>query len=129
MNKSENKILPTIIRAVLIVGLLILIPSLFIGACDYYERRWYEIISDDKMKGKSYSEVMTYVGEPIYRMPSEKKSEICVYSPYHRFGLLGRLISKLRGQPKTAIVFIDNKYWIVVLQLESGEKEGVGLWH
>lgn len=125
--KEKKKNLLFLILLVIIVGLLIAAPRVFSGICAYYERHWYQIISDEKLKKVSYQEMLAYVGEPIYTMPAEENSKICVYSPYHRFGFFGHCISKLRGQPTTAIVFINDKYSMMFFDLGSGESEGTGL--
>jgi hypothetical protein len=111
------------VKIALVVGVLVVAVIVFSASCSCYERMWYKKISDDKLNGESYSKMVLLFGEPIYRLPAKNNAEVCVYSPYYyRFGLFARCISELRGNPVTSIVFANDKYQMVILQLGSGEK-------
>lgn len=131
MNKinEKNKKSTLLISIIVVGGLILLLTKVFPSICNSYEKHWYQEISDEKMIGVSYSSIVAMKGAPMYKMPATSNSEVCVFSPYYRFGFVGRLISRLRGQPQTAIAFVDGNYWAVFQKLGSGETTGTGLLH
>jgi len=102
--------------AVTIFGLVVLCKLIASPICDKYERCWYTRISDSKVIGLHYTAICDAVGNPIYRESSSSNQFVCVFSPYSRFGLVGRYISRARRDPIVGIVFEDNKYLILAVK-------------
>lgn len=113
MKRHSIKYRSLIINWLVLIGIICVITLMLIRESpkrlDRYEASWYNSFKEQSWSGIMYFDMVKRIGQPIHTRQYEDGGIGCDFLVYGRFGFIGRVISKKRGDPGACAVFKDGR--------------------